>query len=168
MPDTEGACIPNDTIHPRGLCSQIINGARAQVLTETIRIEYRKYKRGSLPITSPVPGEECAGTTGRAAEMRATYLQSPRTPLLVAAALPPRGADVPVGPPPTTRTLVSAKTGMSRATSWCNRVGRGRGRRERFSPEPKPSMPCSSPMALEKLSSLIAGSRGCRARRSAR
>ena len=29
-------------------------------------------KGGSLPITSPVPGEECAGTTDRAAQMRAT------------------------------------------------------------------------------------------------
>ncbi len=42
--------------------------------------EYRKYKRGSNSIISPAPGEECTGTTGRAAEMRATYLQSPRTP----------------------------------------------------------------------------------------
>ncbi len=62
--------------------------------------EYRKYKRGSLPISSPVPGEECAGTTGRAAEMRATYLQSPRIPLLVAAALPPRAAIDPAVPLP--------------------------------------------------------------------
>jgi hypothetical protein len=37
-----------------------------------------------LPVQPP--GEECAGTTGRAAEMRATYLQSPLTAFLVTAA----------------------------------------------------------------------------------
>ncbi len=65
-----------------------------------VRMEYRKYKRGFYPFSSPAPGEECAGTTGRAAEMRATYLQSPRTPLLVAAALPPRAAINPADPLP--------------------------------------------------------------------
>jgi hypothetical protein len=62
--------------------------------------EYRKYKRGSYPFSNPDPGEECAGATGRAAEMQATYLQSPRTPLLAAAALPARVAIDPADPLP--------------------------------------------------------------------
>ncbi len=35
----------------------------------TIGIEYRKYKQGSHPFSSPVPGKECAGATDRAAEI---------------------------------------------------------------------------------------------------
>ncbi len=64
-----------------------------------ILLEYRTYKQESSAITSPVPDEECAGTTGRAAEMQATYFQLPRTPLLVAAALPPRATIGRADPP---------------------------------------------------------------------
>ena len=61
-------------------------------MTEIEYREYRKYKRGSLPISNPVPGKECAGATGRMNEIRTTYLQLPRTCVLVAAALAPRAA----------------------------------------------------------------------------
>jgi hypothetical protein len=54
--------------------------------------EYRKYKRGFHPFSSPVPGEECAGAIGRAADIRATSPLSPCTALLVTVALPARAA----------------------------------------------------------------------------
>jgi hypothetical protein len=50
-------------------------------------MEYRKYIGSSHPISSPVPAEECAGTTGHATEILAIYLLWPRTALLVTAAL---------------------------------------------------------------------------------
>ncbi len=66
--------------------------------------EYRKYKRSSLPISSLALGEECVGATGRATEMRGTYLQLPRTSVLVTTALAPRAAIGRADPLPGHRT----------------------------------------------------------------
>jgi len=55
-----------------------------------VAVEYRKYSRDFHPFSSPAPGKEYAGTTGRAANIRATSSLSPRTALVFTTALPPR------------------------------------------------------------------------------
>jgi hypothetical protein len=55
---------------------------------------------GSLPISEPVPGKECAGATGCMTEIHTTCLQLSHPPLLVAAALPLRAAIDPADPLP--------------------------------------------------------------------
>jgi len=54
------------------------NRRLSQVLNRLPRLEFRQDERGFHPFSSPVPGKECAGATGRAADNRATSPLSPR------------------------------------------------------------------------------------------
>jgi len=52
----------------------------------------QELQKGSLPISNPAPGKECAAASGRRTDIRATCLLAAHTPLLVVATLPPRAA----------------------------------------------------------------------------